>query len=62
MDTHPTPPAQPLTIAETARRLNVHRQTVISLIDRGELRATKIGQQWRVSASSVDELLAPLEA
>jgi excisionase family DNA binding protein len=61
MDTQTTPTA-PLTIAETARRLNVHRQTVISLIERGELRAVKVGQQWRVSAASVDELLAPLEA
>lgn len=61
MDTHPTATEPPLKVSEAARRLNVHRQTVLTLISDGTLAAVKVGQQWRVSPASVAAILEPLE-
>jgi excisionase family DNA binding protein len=55
-----TPVTPPLKVSEAARALNVHRQTILAMIDAGELPAVKIGQQWRISADAVAALLAPL--
>ena len=60
MDTNPTATEPPLKVSEAARRLNVHRQTVLAMIDAGELPAVKIGQQWRISAGAVERILEPL--
>ncbi len=39
---------------EVARYLKVHAKTVINLVERGELRASKIGRHWRYRKSDVD--------
>ena len=46
-----------LTVDEIAERMRVARNTVINLIDRGELPATQFGRQWRVLASDLEEYL-----
>lgn len=48
-----------LTLAAAARRLSVDVRTVRRLINRGELRATKIGRVWRIRESEVERLLGP---
>jgi excisionase family DNA binding protein len=40
-----------LTIEEIAERLRVSRNTVVSLIDRGELPAIRVRRQYRVKES-----------
>ena len=42
------------TIDEIAERLRVSRDTVRRLIERGELRAMKIGSQWRIAEEDLD--------
>jgi excisionase family DNA binding protein len=37
-----------LTTDEVADKMRVSRNTVIQMIDRGELRATRFGKQWRI--------------
>lgn len=44
----PVDDGQLLTIAETAERLRVHRDTVSKLLDAGELPTTRVGRQRRV--------------
>jgi excisionase family DNA binding protein len=48
----------PLSIPETARRLNVSENVVRKALLRGELKGFKIGRAWRISPQSVDEKLA----
>lgn len=50
-----------LTIEETRQRLAVSRHTVLSLIEKGELRAIKVGQQWRIKPEWIDEYIAEAE-
>lgn len=50
-----------LTIHESAILLNVYRGTVINLIKRGELEASKIGGQWRIKPSSLKRLIDKAE-
>jgi len=40
---------------EVARYLKVHVKTVMNLVERGDLRASKIGRHWRFRKSDVDE-------
>ncbi len=40
---------------EVARYLKVHVKTVMNLVERGELRASKIGRHWRYRKRDVDE-------
>ena len=42
---------------EVAELLRVHRTTIYRLIDSGEIKATRIGGQWRISESALTELL-----
>ena len=42
---------------EVARYLKVHAKTVISLVERGELIASKVGRHWRYRRSDVDAYL-----
>jgi excisionase family DNA binding protein len=42
---------------DVARYLNVHRKTVINLVERGELRGYRVGRNWRFRKSDVDEYL-----
>lgn len=46
-----------LSIKDVAACLNVTVQTVLRLIDNGELRASKIGHQWRVHPEDLEALL-----
>ena len=49
---------QTLTIADAAARLGVHRQTLRAAIERGDVRAVRIGRRWLVPLAAIDELLA----
>ena len=51
------PDEQLLETADVARHLNVHRKTVINLVERGELRGYRVGRNWRFRKSDVDEYL-----
>jgi excisionase family DNA binding protein len=42
---------------DVAQYLNVHRKTVINLVERGELRGYRVGRNWRFRKSDVDEYL-----
>lgn len=50
-----------LTMQEAADLLAVHRGTVVNLIKRGELDASKIGGQWRIKPSSLKRLIDKAE-
>lgn len=41
------------TVQEVAQSLRVHTRTVYSLIHQGELKAVKVGTQWRVPESAL---------
>jgi putative molybdopterin biosynthesis protein len=45
------------TIPEVAKFLNVSERTVQRLIKRGDLSATKVGRQMRISRYALDQLL-----
>ena len=45
------------TVAQVAKRLQVETGTVRRLIERGELRARKIGRAWRVPANALGNYL-----
>ncbi|HVV37560.1 MAG TPA: helix-turn-helix domain-containing protein [Acidimicrobiales bacterium] len=51
-----------LTIVEAARLLSVGRTTVYELIDRGEIRAVRIGRACRVPVTAVNDYVARLLA
>ena len=58
MDRKPASVKYPLmTIKQTAVELNVSDRTVRRLIDKGELRAYRVGGQLRISPQDVDVLL-----
>lgn len=46
-----------MTPEEAADMLRVHRTTVYRLIESGELRASRIGGQWRIAEATLLELL-----
>ncbi len=46
-----------LTPRQVAERLVVHERTVIRLIERGELRALKVGRQWRIPKEAFEAYL-----
>ena len=48
---------------EAAELLRVHRTTIYRLIDSGEIKAIRIGGQWRISETALTELLGhpPIE-
>ncbi len=43
--------------AEVARYLKMHAKTVVSMVERGELKAYKVGRHWRYRKSDIDEYL-----
>ena len=47
-----------LTVAEVAEVLRVSGMTVYRLIEKGDLRALRIGARWRVSSADLDAYLA----
>jgi excisionase family DNA binding protein len=49
-----------LTINETAQLLRIQRAKVYLLIQDGCLQASKVGNTWRVRASSIEALIGPI--
>jgi excisionase family DNA binding protein len=49
---------QALTIGEAAKRLGVHRETLRSAIERGEIPAARLGRRWLVLPAPLDDLLS----
>ena len=54
-----TPSDEPIavSIAEAAARLGIHRQTLRAAIERGDLRAVRVGRRWLIPIAAIDELL-----
>ena len=46
------------TIETVAKRFKVSERTVMRLIERQELRAMRVGRQWRISQEWLDEWVA----
>lgn len=46
-----------MTPEEAAELLRVHRTTVYRLIDSGEIKATRVGGQWRIPEAALREML-----
>ena len=44
-------------IAEVARRLNIHRNTLYRLISTGEIPAHRFLSRWRISRADLDAFL-----
>lgn len=49
------------TVAEVASVLRVSEQTVRTMIRRNELKASRVGRQWRINKKSFDEFVKPVE-
>lgn len=49
-----------LTIPDAAAALQVHHRLVRSLIRSGDLRARKVGREWRISADAVREYMGDI--
>lgn len=49
---------QLLTVAEAARRLAVHPDTIRNLADRGQLNAVRIGRAVRIDEAELDQLVS----
>lgn len=45
-----------LTIPEVARELKVHENTVRNLIKKGDLSAVRIGRQWRIKDTDLQNV------
>ncbi|WP_319582743.1 helix-turn-helix domain-containing protein [uncultured Pseudodesulfovibrio sp.] len=52
----PRPPTL-LTVSEVADYLRVHQRTAYRLITKGDIKAIKIGSQWRVPEKALMEFL-----
>ena len=48
-----------LTVAETAKELRCHPDTVTAMICRGELKAVKLGRAVRVVSELINALISP---
>lgn len=57
----PTTTDGPLTVAAAAQALQLHPDTVRTLIHRGEIAASRVGHQYRIPAAEVRRLLTPAE-
>ena len=44
-----------LSVEEVARRFNVSTRTVVRLVERRQLRALRVGRQWRFKPEWIDE-------
>lgn len=49
-----------LTTSEVAVQLRETRQTVSRRCKRGEIEATLVGREWRISETALDAFLAPV--
>ena len=43
--------------AEVAHFLKMHPKTIVSMVERGELKAYKVGRHWRYRKSDIDAYL-----
>ena len=43
--------------AEVAKYLKMHAKTIVSMVERGELKAYKVGRHWRYRKSDIDAFL-----
>lgn len=43
--------------AAVAKYLKMHAKTIVSMVERGELKAYKVGRHWRYRKSDVDAFL-----
>jgi len=43
-----------LTVNEAAARRGVRRQAILALIDRGRLKAYRVGRQWLIAKADLD--------
>jgi len=50
-----------LTVEDVAKRFGINVTTVYRLVQQGKLPAFKIGNQWRVSETRLDEWVADRE-
>ena len=46
-----------VTTSEAAQFLGCHPKTVRTLCQRGEIRAVKLGAEWRIPTEALDELI-----
>lgn len=53
--------AEFLTVGEVARLLKLSESTVYTMVRAGEIPAVKLGNQWRVSETRLDEWLEEKE-
>lgn len=44
-------------VESVAKILGVHNRTVLRFINSGKLKATKVGRQWRIKRTDLDELI-----
>jgi excisionase family DNA binding protein len=54
----PVATAQLLTLAEVAQALTVGEADVVAILESGELKGKKIGTQWRVTQTALDQYLS----
>lgn len=47
---------QMLSVEEAARVMGVHTRTILRMIDRGELEASKVGRVWRIAPGAINAL------
>lgn len=50
-----------LTVDMIAEKLNVSRNSIVTLIKSGQLKAIKIGRQYRISEDSFNQLMKASE-
>jgi excisionase family DNA binding protein len=46
-----------MTLEEVARYLQVSKETIYKMVQRGKIPASKVGSQWRFNKSAVDQWL-----
>lgn len=46
-----------LTLIEVADRLGIHRRTVQRLVEKGDIKAYRFGNVWRVKESDLNEYI-----
>lgn len=51
-------PGDVLNVDQVAELVHMHRETVYTLIERGEIPAVKVGRRWRIRRQDVEALLA----
>ncbi len=49
---------RPLNLEEVMEYLRVGRNTALTLLQSGKVRAVQVGRQWRVSRAALDAFLA----